>query len=153
MTKYKMYNVVVSGYQINEAMKGSFPMNRKKIFTLCLVLVLAVVVCVSCGKKEEKAEEIHLKVAYENQTSEELAKIHFKDRINTGKSWESSNVAAGAKTEMEIIPTLKNGAPDVEVTVERKNGEKFQSSIITKKDQKMIIRMDGDKLVVELTDK
>lgn len=128
-------------------------MNKKKIFTLCLVLVLAVVVCVACGKKETKQETIHLKVAYENQTSEELAKITFKDKINTGNSWESSGVGAGAKTEMEIIPTLKDGAPDVEVTVERKNGEAFQSSIKSKNDQKLIIKLDGDKLVCELSDK
>ncbi len=112
------------------------------------------VLCVSCGKKEEAAETIHLKVAYENQTSEEIAKISFKDRIDTRNSWVSTDIAAGANTEMELIAALKNGAPDVEVSVSRKNGEVFQSSITTKVDQKLIIKLDGDNhLAVELTDK
>ncbi len=128
-------------------------MNKKRWFALSLVLMLAVVLCVSCAKKEEKEETINMTLVFENKTGEDVEKISVKDKIS-GKTWEVKDIAADQKSELGIIPVVKESAPNVELTVTLKSGNSFSTLIQDKGDKNVILQAGADgKFEVTITAK
>ncbi len=119
-------------------------MNKKKLAVLSLVLVLVVVLCAACAKKEEKIETADITVTFENKTGEAIEMITMKDNIDTTKAEiKVANIGAGQSSSMTINAGLKDGAPDIAITIQTKSGSAFMEHIYQNANTTIAITVDA----------
>ena len=97
----------------------------KKTFALILVLILAVILCASCGqKKEEKNETTEGLVTYTiyNRTGETVEKLTLKDN-NSKNELTVTGISDGSKNEASLTAVLENGAPSLQLSFETKTAQ------------------------------
>ena len=97
----------------------------KKVLALILVLVLAVILCVSCSqKKEEKAETTEELVTFTfyNRTGETVDKLTIVDNISK-REMTTSGLPDGAEHETGLTVVLENGAPSLTLSFETKTSQ------------------------------
>ena len=124
-------------------------MNKKiiTILALALVLVTAVVVLSSCGKKaEEETAEMNIRLV--NASGVELTKITLKERIGSQhQEWATESLADGNEVSMTIKPAVKNGAPELNLSF--KYGDNQHDTIIVEKGDKTItFKPDADGSII-----
>ena len=98
----------------------------KKALAMILALALAVILCVSCSRKNEEAktETTEGLVTYTiyNRTGETVDKLTFKD--NLGKSvMTGSSIPDGSEYEFSMTVVLQNGAPSLTMSFETKTSQ------------------------------
>ena len=129
--------------------KGITNMNKKIITILALVLVLvtAVVVLSSCGKKAEE-ETAEMTIRYVNAAGMDIKQITLKDRIGNAKQeWATESLADGNEVSMTIKPAVKNGAPELDFSF--KYGDNQHDTIIVEKGDKTItFKPDADGSII-----
>lgn len=89
---------------------------KKKLFALTLVLVVAVVVCVSCAKKEEPLKEVAVNYTVINNTGKVVTLITLSDTRSDNKA--ESKPGEGGLPDSESVGIglpvkVENNAPDV----------------------------------------
>ncbi len=114
-------------------MKGGS--ENEKTLCLILALVLAVILCVSCGQKkeEEKKETTEGLVTYTiyNRTGETIEKLTLTDN-NSQTELTANGIPDGDKHEVSLRVTLENGAPSLRLTFETKTSN--YSELVMQKD-------------------
>ena len=122
---------------------------KKKILTvlaLVLVLVSAVVVCTSCGKKEEAKEETaKMNITIVNQTGEEITGLTLKENIGSKKQiWNVGGLAADGEAALDIETVVEKEAPNLDFSFETKSNQQYRTSIIEKGDKSIVLKADPE---------
>ena len=135
--------------------KGITNMNKKIITILALVLVLvtAVVVLSSCGKKAEE-EIAEMKIRLVNAAGLDITKITLKDRIGSAKqAWATESLADGNEVSMTIKPAVKNGAPELDFSFNYGDSQ-HDTVIVEKGDKTITFKPDADgNIIAEIESK
>lgn len=124
-------------------------MNKKIITILALVLVLvtAVVVLSSCGKKAEE-ETAEMKIRLVNAAGMDITKITVKDRIGSEKqAWATESLADGNEVSMTIKPAVKNGAPELDFSFNYGDNH-YDTIIVEKGDKTITFKPDADGSII-----
>lgn len=107
----------------------------KKIFALILVLVLALAVFSSCGKKEE-VKTADCKYTIYNRTGSKVTNITFTDTKKEKSAFEiKTSLEDGAKTEFTFNCIVDDtGTPNLRVEFKTENGGGAGTSLNQKTD-------------------
>ena len=122
----------------------------KKIITilaLVLVLVTAVVVLSSCGKKAEE-ETAEMKIRFVNAAGMDIKQITLKDRIGSAKQeWATESLADGEEASLTIKPAVKDGAPELGFSFIY-DGNQRDTIIVEKGDKTITFKPDADGSII-----
>ena len=122
---------------------------KKKIISipaLVLVLVTAVVVLSSCGKKAEEGTA-EMKIKFVNASGMEITQITLRERKDQPQEWITETLADGAEGELTFKTAVKDGAPDLDFSFN--SGDTQHVTIIVEKGDKTItFKPDADGSII-----
>ena len=129
-------------------------MNIKKVAALILVVALAVVLCVSCAKKEETKGEVTFRI--KNQLLNNIAILTLREKDSSAKQvWNTTNMVPGQEIEMTVTTVMNNDAPNLELKLTTEFGEEYTAAINEKGNVKTIVveadPQDPNKVIAEIS--
>ena len=120
--------------------------NMKKVISLILVLVLALVVFSSCVRKEAAKEETaKMSFTIVNKTGENVTDLSLKERIGSKKqALDNGKLADGQEITVTGEIAVDNGAPSLDFTYALESGNSMMTTITTKGDKIITLKVDAD---------
>lgn len=112
----------------------------KKMIALALVLVLALAVFSSCGKKEEETAKISITIV--NKTGETAKDVTLKENAaSKPQTWSNGKLENDQEITMTLDTVVDNGAPNLSFSYALENGNSIQTTIMTKGDKVITLKL------------
>lgn len=124
-------------------------MRKNRLSILTLFIIIAMVVCNSCARKEAAEETTIMNITIVNKTGETARNISVKEMIGTkNQVWETSELENGGEITMTINTVVEKGASKLEFSYEMENGNEFNTIIFEKGDKTITLKL-GENNVIE----
>ena len=115
----------------------------KKMIALALVLVLALAVFSSCGKKEEETAKISFTIV--NKTGEAVKDVTLRENsASKPQTWSNGKLENDQEITMTHDTVVDNGAPNLSFSYALENGNNIQTTIMTKGDKVITLKLSEE---------